>query len=637
MAAAAGSFSVVGTAGADDLEAAAPSELRSVSRPAPAAPPRAPAQDPGAPPWTVFVYLAADNDLEAAAMIDMEEMAEAAGPGVRFVALIDRNPNDESAGAMYTSADVLGLGDFHDAKVVEITGDGVRVVEELGEVNSAHPQTLAWFLWYGLTNFRSERNAVVLWNHGVGPVKAIGVDESSTGPDGQSQILDVLDLQQAFQSAYAVTGTERVDLVVFDACLNGYVELARAMSPFARYYLASEQLVQGAGQDYTAFAALNGATMDGRDLGLTVMQAFPDHHHPLDPAAQELTLSLIDLDAVPRLDSALGSFARAVEADLATNGPALLQARAGAMEFPYPGYPAQLVDLGDLLSRLPAGLDPALLNARNAAYEALRAAVVDQVLGPSMEGATGLSVHLPTSGAALAPGYERLADPSGWSRMLQLLFFGEEMPSAAVEGGLELDVDAAGWKATLSADDLSSAAGAYATFGLSRPDGNTTLLTLLPAQLGAGGANNVQASWNYQYFGLDGAPVTASVQSTPDGAIVTVPGVYLGPGGVQRSAGLRFRAETSGGAITGVSEHALVSLDTAAAVIEYGPGDRFIPLLRVADGVDPVGEEQAPSVDLGTVAIGVGELSAGDQFDVAIALVNASGETTARTSSAARP
>jgi hypothetical protein len=582
--------------------------------------------------WTVLVYLAADNDLEEAALVDMEEMAEAAGAGVRFVVFIDRSPD-------YVSGPVVGIPDFDDAKVIEITGSGAEIVHEAGEVNSGHPQTLAWFLWYGLTNHPSERTAIVLWNHGIGPVEAIGVDESSLLPDGSPDLLDVVQLQQAFQSAYQVAGTDRVDLVVFDACLNGFFELAQAMSPFSRYFLASEQLVQGDGQDYTAFEALNdGTPMDGRDLGLTLLEAFPAHHDPFDPLAAELTLALVDLDAVGRLGTALSSFARAVETDPTVNGPALLRARSATIEFPGPSFgdTVDLVDLGDLLSRLPDSLDPAVLNARNAAYEALRSAVVANVAGPAAEGTTGLSIYLPTSGATYLEEYGSLADPTGWTRMLQTVLFGAPTPAPEVAGGLDLELSPGGWKATLEAADAADAAGSFATFGRSRDDGNTTLLTLLTATIGAGAPDNVQASWSYEYFTLDGQAVTASVQPTADGTFVTVPGVYVGAGG-QRTAGLRFRAAVAGGRISEIGDAALVNLDAAAAVVEPTAGDRFIPLRRVADGIEPVGQEQLDSIDLTDFDLSVAEVAPGDRFDAAVAVMSPGGATTVRAASAARP
>ena len=48
--------------------------------------------------WTVAVYMAADNDLEAAAIQDLNEMEAAVGDGVTVVALLDRGGGYDVSG-----------------------------------------------------------------------------------------------------------------------------------------------------------------------------------------------------------------------------------------------------------------------------------------------------------------------------------------------------------------------------------------------------------------------------------------------------------------------------------------------------------------------------------------------------------
>jgi hypothetical protein len=597
-----------------------------------AAPAAAPGQGGGSSgaPWTLLVYQAADNDLEGPALKDMEEMMESAGPGVRIIAFIDRHPD-------YSSDPVAGLDDFEDAKIVEITSEGAQVLEEPGEVNSAHPQTLAWFVWYGLTNFPAERTGLILWNHGIGPVKVIGVDESST-MEGSPDILDLLEVQQALKSALRAADKEKLDLLAFDACLNGFFELARGMSPYAEYYVASEQLVQGDGYDYTGFAPLNdGTARDGRGLGQLILDSFPGHHNPLDPFAQAFTLSMIDLSTIDRLDAALGSFANVVAANPEVNGPALLQARAAATEFPEPGGGVNLVDLGDLLGRLPETSDPALLNARNAAYEALRNSVIANATGSAAGGATGLSIYLPSSGAEYLEDYGEIPDPGGWGRMLRTILLDPSSVPPEVVGGLDLEASGRGWKATLEAVDATTLGSAAALFGLPNGDGTTTQLVLLPASIGAGAVNNVQATWSYGYFTLDGEPVSATIQPATDGVYATLPGTHVSATAGEKEAALRLQIQVEDGRITEVGETALVTLDTAAAVIPVAAGDQFVPLRRIVDGVEPVGTEEASTIDLTDFRIAVEDVPSGEQFTAAIALRSPGGATTARSSTAPRP
>ena len=64
--------------------------------------------------WTVFVYLAADNNLEGQALGDIAEMAQT--EGTQFVVLLDR-------AAGYAEDELGSLGNFEDSVVL----DGVQI------------------------------------------------------------------------------------------------------------------------------------------------------------------------------------------------------------------------------------------------------------------------------------------------------------------------------------------------------------------------------------------------------------------------------------------------------------------------------------------------------------------------------
>ena len=79
--------------------------------------------------WTVMTYMIADTNLEYFQMEDMREQ-EAVGsrPGFSLVSYLDRS--DE-----YSDEDVLGLGDFTGAKIIEVKRGGGSV--ELADAPNA--------------------------------------------------------------------------------------------------------------------------------------------------------------------------------------------------------------------------------------------------------------------------------------------------------------------------------------------------------------------------------------------------------------------------------------------------------------------------------------------------------------------
>ena len=603
-----------------------------------------------ATPWTVLVYFAADTNIETSALIDLQELAESAGPGLRIVAFMDRSADyqpigDPSIDFFFDDAQVLDLDDFDDSKVFEVTSEGTEVVWEEGELNSAHPQTLAWFLWYGLTNYPSDKVAAVLWDHGGGALYTFGDDVVIDGESVSQEYFSIPELQQAFQSALAAAGRDSFDLLVFDTCLDAAFEVARGMAPFADNLLASEEIMAGHGQDYTSFAALNeDPSMDGQAFGQAILDSFEQHveDNPLFASPTDYTVSLVDLEKIGAIDTALAGFVAAMNADLATNGPALLQARGASLEFGYPGPDASInpnmIDLGDLLGRLPDTLDPALLNARNAVYEAVRGSVVASVSGPDAAAATGMSIYLPPTGAAFdAEQYGEIADPSGWGAMLEeLLATGGGGPEVSDEG-LDLQTNSDGWLASLQVEDTTALAAAGGLFGTPRDDGSMRLLAALPATIGAGDVDQIQAAWSYEFLELDGQPVTMAVEQGAEGLRASVPGVYFSASGEQREAVLRFPLQVDGGAIADIGDPTLLDAAGGSAAIPVSPDSQFVPMLQILDGAEFVDAVQLDPIDPTSFEVAVGEIATGDRFTAAVYVVNPDGSVTARSTIDNRP
>lgn len=104
--------------------------------------------------WTVMVYLAGDNNLDAAALTDLDEMKKVGStPEVDLVAELDR-----SGGGHATKR-------YHLKKEGALTADAV---EDLGETNMGDPSVLEGFLRWGMKNYPAKKTLVVLWNHGSG-------------------------------------------------------------------------------------------------------------------------------------------------------------------------------------------------------------------------------------------------------------------------------------------------------------------------------------------------------------------------------------------------------------------------------------------------------------------------------------
>jgi len=104
--------------------------------------------------WTFMVYLAGDNNLDGAAVTDLEEMKRVGStPEVDVVAQVDR-----SGGGHATNR-------YHLKKGGTLAADAV---EGLGETNTGDPEVLEGFLRWAMKNYPAKRFLLTLWNHGSG-------------------------------------------------------------------------------------------------------------------------------------------------------------------------------------------------------------------------------------------------------------------------------------------------------------------------------------------------------------------------------------------------------------------------------------------------------------------------------------
>ena len=186
--------------------------------------------------WTVMVYLDADNNLELAGLLDLNEM-EAAGNAdtVNVVVQIDRALGESSGHGDWTDGRRYLIGPDEDPSLITS-----ELVAELGEVNMGDPLALSDFIGWSIRNYPANRYALIIWDHGAG-WNGIAFD-SDVGVTGTADHISLLDLQTALQQALAQNGVDRLDVIGFDACLMGQLEVFQAVQPYADYAVGSEEL-----------------------------------------------------------------------------------------------------------------------------------------------------------------------------------------------------------------------------------------------------------------------------------------------------------------------------------------------------------------------------------------------------------
>ena len=372
--------------------------------------------------WTVLHYSMADTNLETFMVQDVEELGRvAAGDDVAIREFMDRSPG-------YGDDEVLDQGSWVGARVFDMAGDGTTdLVDDLGDVDSADPATLADFIAQGIEDHRAGHYALIISDHGAS-WPGIGPDESS-----HDDVLDLAELSGGIREGLDRAGVDVLDLVGFDACLMSGYEVASAMAPLADRMVASQELEPGHGWDYRAFQVLAdepGADVD--TLGRAILAGFRDQARA-EGTDDQITLALTDLTRMGPVEDAVASFASALADRVVDVAPVVGRAEAGALGFaknPDPTQDAHLVDLGQLVSGIGAdALD--VSEEADAVVRALGDAVLAQVGGTATQGASGLSVYFPPTQDLADGAYLDVETAADWAGFLSAYYdAGDRIPDA---------------------------------------------------------------------------------------------------------------------------------------------------------------------------------------------------------------
>ena len=340
---------------------------------------------------TLMVYMCGSNleSWNGAATADLLEMASAGHDPRRVNVLV-----------MAGGTRRWEIGIPSDALCVYMPFRGsLRMLYAFEPMSMGSPDALTALLAYGYQSYPADRYALILWNHGGGPMNGVCWDELY-GDDHltMEELVTALDASPA--------ANEKLEWIGFDACLMASAEVAALMEPYARYMIASEETEPGSGWNYDFLTAL-ADDADGAATGRRVIDGYFDG--TADDAGR--TLACVDLSKIDALRGSMDAFFPKLDI---TGGSYALYAYAarGARAF---GKAASsqdsydLVDLRELTQRLSAQRP----EDAGAVLKSLEDAVVYSRSGAGESG--GLSVYHPCVNKA---GYA-----SAWNALYPALGF----------------------------------------------------------------------------------------------------------------------------------------------------------------------------------------------------------------------
>lgn len=206
--------------------------------------------------WTILVYMAADNDLESAAIRDINEMEAGFNENgdCRILVLFDRTPGFDGTNE-----------DWSDTRLLEIKKDkqglnNTLVSKRLScpeldlsldrntELDMGNPSTLQGFIDFSERKYKAENTVLIIWGHGSGwrsafcseISRAVGIDDSS------DSFLSVPEMGLALKN-------KKLNAVIFDTCFGAVIENLYEIKDSFEYLVGTAGITSLWGLDYESF------------------------------------------------------------------------------------------------------------------------------------------------------------------------------------------------------------------------------------------------------------------------------------------------------------------------------------------------------------------------------------------------
>ena len=227
--------------------------------------------------------------------------------------------------------------------IMEVGPGRQRIVWRSEQLNMGSSETLTQLLQFAREKYPAEDYALILWDHGGGPLEGVCWDELFS--------MDSLTLDELTKGIKNSFLHKKLCWIGFDACLMGSAEVAAAIAPYAEYMIASQETEPAAGWNY---AFLKDAGRDGAATGRRIIDCYFD---ALSDSQDPLTMACIDLSKIDQVIAELDAFFPPINESVSdVHFTELSRIRAASSGFGKSvravgadGY--DLVDLSDLIVR----------------------------------------------------------------------------------------------------------------------------------------------------------------------------------------------------------------------------------------------------------------------------------------------
>ena len=387
--------------------------------------------------WTVMVYMAGDNNLDGAALRDIEEMARVGSTkDVNVLVQLDRLEDKKTRRFLITKGG----------------GYNLDCVETFGETNTGDPKILEDFLTWSIERYPADQYFLILWNHGSGwwedarsrvattkaaedrsrrqipraslfrhntnltnhsSHRSICYDDTSGG-----DALDNSELKNVLTNACTVIG-KKIDILGMDACLMTMVEVAWQLRDSVEILVGSEIEEPNDGWPYAEILQFITAKPKSK-THIIAKEVVKQYVASYKDQGETVTQSAINTSATEEIIRALIPLAAELLSDLDKNRKLIQWAWDHAPKF----YDDNYLDLYAFARKLRSKDRGQIREKADALIAALKTGKTKSILsygklGAEVAGTKGLSIYFPAE--YINPAYRHLdfAIDAQWAIFLE--------------------------------------------------------------------------------------------------------------------------------------------------------------------------------------------------------------------------
>ena len=292
-----------------------------------------------------------------------------------------------------------------------LENDKLKIVKIFNDkhINTGDTNEVTDFYKWGIETYPADHYALFISSHGSGAISylykspILGPVHSIAYDDRSKDFLGLYELSLVYDNISKKIG-KKIDIVVYDACVMGMIEVAYQISSYTDYLVASEANVAGKGIDFNFFAQKFNALSNKSSLNVAKIMADAYIDSP-NISDSDLTMSVIDLSQSKKIFDSINLMSYyminyATQAELTAFALAALAENVqhfGPSD--YSDYSSSYIDIFDLAALINNNLNYGLLKIL--AQEILKIkidnsfVVYNRIKGFKYRYANGISIFLP--------------------------------------------------------------------------------------------------------------------------------------------------------------------------------------------------------------------------------------------------